>query len=148
MATGLADHLDRDLHPRARDEPVLDSLFDAEIGAVGVADRGDAGFERGPEVPDRLEEPIGERRLGVSPEVDVAEENVGVAVEEAGHDRAAGYVDRLITVETRPEIDDPAIFDDEVALGGRSTGRGEQPAPAEDGSAHVSLLLIWCSALR
>ena len=83
VAAGLADHRQADLHPRAVDQPVGERLLDAEVGAARVAHRGDRRPAASPEVPRRLVELVGERRVRLPPQVDVAGGDVHVAVEQA-----------------------------------------------------------------
>ena len=45
VPAGLADHRDRDLHPRTGDEAAVDRLLDAEVGPARVADGGDSDVE-------------------------------------------------------------------------------------------------------
>ena len=140
VAAGLADHAEADLHPRPADEAVLDRLLDPEVGATGVADRRDADAERRLEVGGCLEEPIAERGLDQPHRVDAADDDVGVAVEEAGQDRLAGKVDRLVAVKAATDLDDAAILDDQVRLGGIGAGAVDDPTTGEERSRHGSRL--------
>src|SRR5918992_739012 len=87
------------MHPRSGHEPVLDGLLDAEVGSAGVADGRDADSQRGLEIRGRLEEAVAEWRLDQLHRVDAADDDVGVAVEQAGQQRLAGEVDRLVAVQ-------------------------------------------------
>jgi hypothetical protein len=139
VAAGLRDHRQRDLHPRTADEAVLERPLEPQVGAAGVADGGDADGQRRLEVGDRLVEAVGERRLGHPPDVDVAQHDVDVAVEQPGQERRARHVDRLVAVEPGPDVDDAPLLDGHVAVGEGGAGAVEHPAPGEDGAHGLQL---------
>ena len=95
MATGHADRLAGDEQPRTGEKPVFDGLLHPPIGTAGVAyggeptvqhrpreDRGARGHER---QRDRLERTKG----------DLAQEDMCVTVDEAGHEGATTTVQDL-----------------------------------------------------
>jgi hypothetical protein len=122
VAAGLADHADRDVHAGPGDQALVDRGLHPEVGATGVPDRGDPGPERRPQVLHGLVEGEREGCLQVLPLVDVGEQDVSVAVEEARQDRLAGRVDPLVPVQTGPDRDDPAVLDHDIGVGGRRSG--------------------------
>src|SRR5215211_1780946 len=82
MATGLGDHPDRDLHPRSWDQSLLDGDLHPQVGATSISDGRDSDLQRLAEVVHGFVETKREGGLQVLPEIDVAEHDVGVAVEE------------------------------------------------------------------
>src|SRR3954468_9652283 len=140
VATGLAQHADRDLHPRAGDEAVAHRLGDAEIRATGVADVGDAQRQRPAQVVQRLVERVAERRLQPPEHVDAAHHHVHVAVEEAGEHGRAGAVDDLVAVQPDAHLDDPPVLDDDVRLRRGTAGAVEDLPAAEQLPCHGGTL--------
>ena len=117
VAAGLGQHDERDLQPRAQEQPVVHRLLDPEVGAAGVADARDPRPERRLEVPAGLVELARERLLDGRPQVDIADRDVNVAIEQSRQDRPALDVDRLVAVQTRADAHDPAVLDRDVAIG-------------------------------
>jgi len=140
VAAGLGQHADRDLHPRAGDQTAPDRLGDAQVGAAGVADRGDALRQGAPQVVQRLVVAVAERRLQLPQGVDAAHHHVHVAVEQARQHRRTGAVDRLVAVQPGSDLDDPAVLDDHVGRCCRGSRSVEDPAAGEHASRHVRTL--------
>jgi hypothetical protein len=118
--------------------PFVDGLANAEVRPACIADRGDPDPERGGEVARRFVERVREGLLGRSPEIDVADRHVGVAVEQAGQDRPAGEVQALVPVEPAPDIDDPAVLDDDVGRRRVGPRAVEHAGALENRPAHGS----------
>ena len=85
-----------------------------EVGAARVPDGGDPGEEGGFQVLGPFVEPVGEGRLDAAHEVDVAEHDVRVAIEQPGQQDPVGKIDRLVSIETGSHVGDPAVLDHDV----------------------------------
>jgi hypothetical protein len=138
VAARLAEHDQRDLHPRPEEQALVDRLLDAEVSAAGVADARDPGPERVGQVAPGLVELARERPLDGAPEVDVADRDVDIAVEESGQDRPALEIEILVPVEARADRDDPPLLDGDVGGGRGGTGAVEQAPAPEHGPRHRS----------
>jgi hypothetical protein len=139
VAAGLADHRDGDLHTRAAGQSVLHGLTNSHVRSGRVADGRDADPERRLHVAHRVEELVGERLLHRLEEVDVAEHQVGVTVEEPGEDGLSADVDLLVAVEPGSDLQDPAVLDRDVRVGGLRARPVEDPSSGEDRSRHRTL---------
>ena len=93
MAACLAQRLARDEHARPGDEPLFDRLRQAEIGAAGVADRGEAAAQHALQYGARLVGEKGHRQDRQHGEVDLDGDGMDVRVDQAGHQRLALEVD-------------------------------------------------------
>ncbi len=138
MPTGLAEHAQRDLHAGTRHQPIVYGLFHAQIGAAGVTNRCDPGPHRGGEIVCRFEEPVGERGLDDPPKIDVVQNQMHMGIEETRQHGAATAVDRLITVQVRPDLEKPTVFDDDI--GGAHRLTIEHLPAVEQGPCHGALI--------
>jgi hypothetical protein len=138
VAAGLAEHGDRDLEPGTSDQAIDDGLLDPEIGAAGIADRRDPDRKRRLQVPGRLVELHRERPLDRTPEVDVRDRDVGVAIEHAGQDRPAADIDLLVAIQPGPETDDPVALEGHVRGGRIGAGPVEHPTSPQHDPRHAS----------
>ncbi len=125
VAACLCEHRDRYLHARSSYKPVVDGLFHTQVSPSGIAHAGHAGVERCLHVVDGLIEAV--RKRGVEPleGVDCGHREVHVTVEEARHECLAGHIDLGISVETRADGGDPAVFYSDFARGGGCAGAVE-----------------------
>ena len=114
VAAGLAQRLAREEDPGARDQAALHRHGEAEVGAAGVAHRGEAPPERALQAVPRLL--VEQRRRNVLDRghVDLDEERVEVGVDQPRHERAAAAGDacRLSRRADRAvgDLPDPAVF--------------------------------------
>jgi hypothetical protein len=125
------------VHPWPRHQPVLDGLLHAEVGAAGVAHRGDADAKRGLQVLRCLEEPIAEWRLQQAHRVDAAHDDMGVAVEEARQKALSVEINALVTVESLPDVLDPTILHHEVGHGRIGPGAVNDTGPGIQRACHA-----------
>ncbi len=116
VTPGLPDHTQADLHPRSRDQLIGDGLLDAQIRPTRVTHRGDADPERCRQVLGGLVEPVAERRLEIAHLVNGADDDVGVAVEQARQEGLAGQINLLVAIQTGSDFDDASILDDQIGL--------------------------------
>lgn len=144
VAARLREHPDGDLHPRTGNQSGLDRRLDAQVGTANIADRGGAGAERRTQVLGGLVEAQRERRLGMTPKVDVADGDMDVTVEETGQDRQPRNVDLVVSVQSRADVANQSVLNDDVGFAKWRAGAIEEPAAAkkhaspEDPGGHPS----------
>jgi hypothetical protein len=120
VPAGLAEHRDRDLHPRADEQAVAHGHAQPGVGTARVADRRDAELDRRQQVPRRLVKAVGERPvLHRELVVLVRARQVDVGVEQAGQHGLARAVDALVAVEPGTDLDDPVVLDRHIGIGER-----------------------------
>jgi hypothetical protein len=125
-------HRDGDLHARTDEHAVVDGTTQTGVGAPRVAYRRDTELERRHQVRGRLIEAVAERPvLDRQLVVLVRAGQVHVGVEQPREQRLARAVDALVAIETRPDVDDPAVLDHDVAVGERRHRAVEHLAPVE-----------------
>jgi hypothetical protein len=93
VPAGLAQRLARDEHAGSGDESPLDRLGEAEIGAAGVADGGEAAAQHARQYRTRLMGEEGHRQGREDREIGLDGDGVDMGVDEAGHQRLALEVD-------------------------------------------------------
>ena len=129
VPAGLGDHRDGEPHAWTADQPGLQRGPQPAVDEAGVPHRGDAEPQRGSGVGHRRVERQGERLEGGPAEVQVAEAEVHVAVEQSGQDGRAGHVHRLVAVQPGPDVHDPAVLEHDVRVrGGAQTMKTRPPA--------------------
>ena len=137
VAGGLAEHRDRDLHPRADQQAVVHRHAEPRVGATRVAHRRDAEPDRGQQVRRRLVEAVGERPvLDRELVVLIRAGQVHVGVEQPRQQRLARAVDALVAVEPRADLDDLPVLDHDVGVGERRHRAVEDLAPVEHRPGH------------
>ena len=145
VATGLAEHDDRDLHPRARGSARgRPPSLTPEVGAAGVAHAGDADVQR---LLAGSRAALKNCRLNGVSIISHAGSASSITTctwqsKKPGGDERARAVDRLVAVEAGADLDDAAVLDDHVALGrdGRWCRRTRAPPLKRVRSCDVRLV--------
>ena len=94
VAAGLGERLAAEDEARPGEQPLLDGLGEAPIGAADVAHGGEAALEHPAQDAGGVGGDVVGRPLGLRREVGRGGGDVDVAVDQAGHQRAAADVDR------------------------------------------------------
>ena len=93
VAAGLAQRPAGDEQPRPGDEALLHRLGEPEIGAAGVAHRGEAARQHALQDVARLVGDEGDRHARQPREIDLDRDRMDMRVDQPGHQRAAGKID-------------------------------------------------------
>jgi hypothetical protein len=84
----------------------------------------------------RHEKLVRERLLDRPPDVHMADDDVGVAIEQARQDRPTVELDCIVAIEPTADRDDPAVLDRDIPVGRIRAGAVEDAAPVEDRPRH------------
>lgn len=133
MAASLEDKVGE---LRAADKPASLRHLDAEVGAAGVAHRGDARGQGQFRVPHGLVEVQRERRRLPFQRVERAIHQVHVAVEHARQHRLPGAVHRLVAIQAGADLDDAPVLDHHVGRARLAPGAVEDLSASEHDPAH------------
>jgi hypothetical protein len=130
---------DRDLQLGARDHAVGDRVANARVGAGRVADEGDAGLEGQSGVHSGFERPARDRLLEEARQVERGYADVGVAIEDAGHEEQTRGIHgrRRLQRKVASNGCDGAVADVDVDRPVEPSGRIEGDDTAERELAHV-----------
>ena len=115
----LGQHPDGYLQTGSWDQPVLHRLLHAQVGSACISHGGDPRAKRRLEVLRSLVEPIRERGLDPAHEIDVAEHDMRVTVEQPGQKDPVGQIDGFVAVQAGPDRPDPAVLYHHVGGGQR-----------------------------
>ena len=93
MAAGRADRSARDEQARPRNIALIDRGLDAPVGAAGVAHAGEAAVEHAEHQPRGPRGHQRQRNSFEEADIHFAQGDVHMAVDQAGHQRAAAAID-------------------------------------------------------
>ena len=88
MAAGLGKSLAGDDHARPLDEAEFEGVFEADVGAAEIADRGEAAMEHLLHDAGGVQRDQRVRKLGIVGRVGVRRVDVDVAVDQPGHQKS------------------------------------------------------------
>ena len=136
MAARLGKRLAADDEPRRGREPLLDRLGEREGRAAHVAHRGEAAIEHAAHDRQAAQDRhrIGQLRIGR--EIHHAGDDMHVAVDQPGHQRAPLEVEHQpVGRRHRPrlKVADDAVLDEDMALARLGTGRIDDAGIGEQG---------------